>query len=256
MSVVSEVRELLDKYHDWLRDRSTLRAINSNWAEITTPFLDRHNDYIQLYATRRDGVYQITDDGYTLSDLSQSGCNLETPKRQALLKTALNGFGVIERGGALIATAKTDNFPQRKHALIQAILAVNDLFYTASPIVKSLFKEDVSQWLDRAEVRYLPNVQFVGRSGFTNNFDFVIPRSRAAPERLLRAISNPSREAAQNMIFAWEDVRQVREADAWAIAVLNDQEKEVAGVIDALESYEIRSIPWSRRSESLHQVVS
>ena len=45
-------------------------------------------------------------------------------------------------------TASENNFSLRKHSLIQAMLAVNDLFYLASPIITSLFREDVEAWLN------------------------------------------------------------------------------------------------------------
>jgi hypothetical protein len=166
------------------------------------------------------------------------------------LKVAVNGFGVTEDDGALLVQATSDNFPVRKHALIQAILAVNDMFYTASANVHSLFKEDVESWLDIHDVRYVPHVQFTGRSGYTHQFDFAIPRSRAAPERILKAINNPNKEAAQSMIFSWLDTREERPGDAKAVAVLNDHERNVTGgVLDALRRYDIEPLPWSSREE-------
>ncbi len=43
--MISEIEELLEAYHSWLRDKTVLRQID-DWVEITTPYLDRHNDYI------------------------------------------------------------------------------------------------------------------------------------------------------------------------------------------------------------------
>lgn len=59
--------------------------------EITTPFLDRHNDRLQIYATKSNGHFALTDDGYVIQDLQSSGCELKTKKRRALLETTLNG---------------------------------------------------------------------------------------------------------------------------------------------------------------------
>src|SRR5215472_10093916 len=56
------------------------------------------------------------------------------------------------------------NFPVCKHNLIQAMLALNDLFYLAKPVVESLFFEDVVAWLDGNDVRYTPKVKFTGTS--------------------------------------------------------------------------------------------
>jgi len=172
--MLDEIRALLDQYSAWLRDKTNLREVN-DWVEITTPCLDRHNDYLQIYARPENGSFLLTDDGHTIRDLELSGCNLGTSKRQELLNMTLNGFGVHRNrnSDALEVKASSDSFPLRKHSLMQAMLAVNDLFYLAEPIVKSLFYEDVVAWLDAAQIRYTPEVKFTGRSGYDHLFNFV-----------------------------------------------------------------------------------
>jgi hypothetical protein len=130
---VAEIEQLLHNYRAWLRDRTTLRQVNGEtyWVEITTPYLDRHNDALQIYVRAENGGYVLTDDGYTIHDLQASGCNL-TGKRQDLLKMTLSGFGVKLRDEALEVQSTADTFPLKKHSLVQAMLAVNDLFYLAA----------------------------------------------------------------------------------------------------------------------------
>jgi Domain of unknown function DUF1828/Domain of unknown function DUF1829 len=193
MTDVNDIRRLIEDYRAWLKDRTTLKSVHSDVVEISTPFLDRHNDYIQIYAKRKDGAYQLTDDGSTLSDLEMSGCALDTPKRQIILRTTLNGFAIEETNGILSTRATAENFSARKHALIQAILSVNDMFYLATSTVMSLFKEGVEKWLEASDIRFVPNIQFTGKSGYQHHFDFAIPRSRAAPQRIIKAISNPTK---------------------------------------------------------------
>ena len=247
--MIEEIQNLIDSYLAWLKDKTILRQVK-DWVEITTPYLDRHNDYLQIYAKRQNGTYLLTDDGYVLEDLDQSGCKLESPKRQALLKITLNGFGVQEKEGRLEVHASSDNFSLRKHNLIQAMLAVNDLFYLAVPVVASLFYEDVVAWLDLHEIRYTPKVKFTGKSGFDHLFDFVIPKSRAFPERILHTINRPSRDTAQALAFSWLDTKDVRPPDSKAYAFLNDSEQAIStSVIDALYNYEVNPILWSKREE-------
>ncbi len=114
----------------------------------------------------------------------------------------LNDFGVKLVNGAMEVAASKDDFPLRKHNLIQAMLAINDLFYLASPMVSSLFLEDVVAWLDENEIRYTPSVKFTGKSGYDHLFDFVIPKSKKRPERILQAINRPSRDEAGATAFA------------------------------------------------------
>ena len=106
--MIQDIQRLLDAYHAWLRDKTVLRQVDS-WVEITTPYLDRHNDYIQIYARRQNGSFLLTDDGYTIDDLEQSGCKLESRKRQDLLRMTLNGFGVHLEGKALQVHASPDS---------------------------------------------------------------------------------------------------------------------------------------------------
>jgi hypothetical protein len=250
MSVVLEIEKLLNDYRAWLKDKTTLRELNGSWVEITTPYLDRHNDALQIYARAENGGYILTDDSYTVHDLEASGCNLHTEKRQDLLRMTLNGFGVKLHNEALEVPATADNFPLRKHSLIQAMLAVNDLFYLAKPVVESLFFEDVVAWLDANEIRYTPKAKFTGISGYDQLFDFVIPKSRKQPERILQAITRPTRETAQSFIYAWADTQKVRSPESKAYAVLNDVEQTISGgVMDALRNYSIRPVLWSTRAE-------
>jgi hypothetical protein len=247
--MIDEIQKLLNEYTAWLKDNTRLREV-AEWVEITTPYLDRHNDFIQIYARKRNGGYILTDDAYTIEDLKTSGCILESQKRKDLLKMTLNGFGVELNDEALEVKTTRERFAVQKHNLVQAILAVNDLFYLAEPMVKSLFLEDVTAWLELHEIRYTPNVKFTGKSGYDHLFEFVIPKSRKQPERILKTINKPTRDAAQSIAFSWIDTREVRPPDSKAYAFLNDTDKPISGnIIDALNNYEVKPVLWSKREE-------
>ena len=137
------------------------------------------------------------------------------------------------------------------------MLAVNDLFYLASSAIASLFYEDVVAWLDLAEIRYTPNVKFTGRSGYDHRFDFVIPKSKDQPERVLRAINRPGRDTAQSVAFSWIDTREVRAPDSRAYAILNDADRPVsASVLGAMRSYDVRPVPWSDREGAREELAA
>src|ERR1035437_8596966 len=257
MSMVPEIEKLLNDYRSWLKDKTTLRDLNGSWVEITTPYLDRHNDALQIYVRAENGGYILTDDSYTVHDLEASGCDLHTEKRQDLLKMTLNGYGVKLHNEALEVHATADNFPLRKHSLVQAMLAVNDLFYLAKPVVESLFFEDVVAWLDANEIRYTPKAKFTGISGYDQLFHFVIPKSRKQPERILQAITRPTRETALSFINAWGDTQKVRSPESRAYAVLNDVEQTISGgVLDAFRNYRIKPVLWSARAEVVTEIAA
>jgi hypothetical protein len=246
---VAEIEKLLKNYREWLKDKTTLRQVNGSWVEITTPYLDRHNDALQIYIRSENGGFVLTDDSYIIQDLESSGCKLDTEKRRDLLLMTLNGFGVKLNDEAIEVKATAENFPLRKHNLIQAMLAVNDLFYLAKPFVHSLFYEDVITWLDANDIRYTPNVKFTGISGYDQHFDFAIPKSKKQPEGIVQTMNRPTRDSALLFINAWGDTRQVRSPESKAFAVLNDEQQISGAVIDALRNYDIRPVPWTQRIE-------
>lgn len=258
MTVTAEIEKLLNDYRAWLKDKTTLRELNGEWVEITTPYLDRHNDALQIYARQQNGGYLLTDDSYTIHDLESSGCALKSEKRQDLLKMTLNGFGVKLNSEALEIHASAESFPSRKHNLIQAMLAVNDLFYLAKPVVESLFFEDVVAWLDANDIRYTPRAKFTGISGYDHLFDFVIPKSRKKePERIIQAINRPTRDSAEAFIYAWTDTRDIRPVDSKAYAILNDAEQSISGgVMDAFRNYSIQPVPWSDRAQVVAELAA
>lgn len=247
--MIQQIEELLDQYRAWLREKTTLKEVGG-WVEITTPYLDRHNDHIQIYARRDEDRWTLSDDGYVISDLVLSGCNLDTTKRRGILEMTLNGFGVkVDIDQALTTSATDETFSFKKHNLVQAMLAVGDLFYLAEPNVASIFQEDVSKWMSSKHIRYTPNVKITGRSGLDFRFEFIVPRSEEKPERLVRLINNPTRDHALNVIACWVDIRDNR-PDSRALAFLNDQSKDIPpGIMDALDVYDIKPVPWSKRRD-------
>lgn len=254
--MIQDIQRLLDDYHAWLKDKTALRQIDQ-WVEITTPYLDRHNDYVQIYAKKANGSLILTDDGHTIDDLEQSGCRLESRKRQDLLNMTLRGFGVQRDAKALQVHASPDNFALRKHNLVQAMLAVNDMFYLAVPMVASLFYEDVVAWLDVHAIRYTPKVKFTGKTGYDHLFDFVVPKSRQQPERIIQAINRPNRDSAQAVVLSWIDTKEVRSPESRAYALLNDSEQAVSSaVMDALRSYDVRPIAWSQRDNAREELAA
>jgi hypothetical protein len=254
--MITAIDELITNYAAWLRDKTVLKQIK-DWVEITTPYLDRHNDYLQIYVQKKGDCFVLTDDSYTIEDLVMSGCKLDTRKRKELLDITLRGFGVTRKDDQLTIEARAQDFPLKKHSLIQSMLAVNDMFFLASPTIVSIFLEDVTSWLDQSEIRYTPSVKFTGKSGYDHQFEFVIPKSPKQPERVLKIFNRPGRDTAQTMAFSWLDIKNVRPQDAVSYAILNNESQAIPGaVIEALKSYDIMPVLWTERESQVKALAN
>jgi len=249
---------IIDSYLSWIKDNTQLKLISDkNIAEITTPFMDRHNDHLQIYVMRSpSGGYILTDDGYVLHDLETTGFELNTQKRDKIFKTILNGLGVkLGDKHDLFVEANSSNIGQKKHNLLQAIMAVNDLHTLSQENVYSLFKEDVETFFRSKEIFYTKDIKITGKTGFDHNIDFLITATKTQPERLIRTINNPKKDAVFNAIFAFNDIQANREEKASNFVIYNDEENPISGdVHGALSSYQISELPWSKRNEFVSQL--
>ena len=247
--------DMIDTYLSWLRSELSLEYLDDG-AELTTPFLDRHNDHLQVYVNSDESSIKLSDDGYILKDLEMSGFELNSPKRKAILTATLNGFGVTESKGMLTIKASKQSVGKNLHSLIQAMLAVNDLFTMAQPHVRSLFWEDVHDYLDSNDIRFTSRVKLPGKTGFDHEIDFLIPKSKTQPDRTIKVINNPVKSNITSCLFAFSDILKMR-SESLPIAFLNDGVGFISGdSIEAFRRYDVTPIIWSERNNYVNQLAS
>ncbi len=253
----AEATHLVDDYLRWLRENLRADEVTGG-VMITTPFLDRHSDEIEIFLQKDNGAFRISDDGYTVSDLRSGGVDLAKGLRREQLVRILNGYGVQIEGDVLWVRATHSEFPQKKHNLVQAILAVDDLHVTAREDVLQFFREDVEEFLRQQDIPLFRDVKLSGKSGLDHHFDIGLPSHAGHPERVLKAINTLRRDTAMNFAFSVEDVRNVRGHDALgAFAVVNDAENPPASEhLDALKNYGVVPILWSKRATARDLILA
>jgi hypothetical protein len=135
-------------YDEWNNKRLILENFN-DFIEITTPFVDMHHDFIQLYfAKEGNSNFKITDDGYILNELEMMGIEIKrSQKRNEFFKTSLNVFGVNydEKTDELfISFSNINEYPEKQHRLIQCMLRISDMLLTSRNSVISIFTEEIA----------------------------------------------------------------------------------------------------------------
>ena len=260
---MATAERLKDAYIAWIKDHLTVKEIKRSLdagrpvVEITTPLLDSRNDHLQIVVEIKGDRLRLSDQASTVNELELSGVDINSSKkRQEIMARILNGFGIqCSEQGELFVEAAWEDFPVKGHMLLHAMLAVGDMFMLARPNVATIFLEDVAQYLMSNEVRYIENIQMAGRSGLPYRFDFVIPSSRIAPERLVQTVNHPTRQNAEKWLFAWNDTRVNRKADMEFIVMLNDVRDRISSVIlTAFSQYDTVPVPWSQRESHIERL--
>lgn len=242
-----------DGYFKWLYDNTVQFNISDNISRLTLPYLDRNNDCTEIYVKSTEDGYLITDDGETLSELQFSGFNLfSSPKRTNIFNQILLAHGVSKTDNdELIVSCPKEELYQRVHMLTQCMIKISDLFYTAKTTIQSLFLEDVQAFLDEQDIRYSPSISFLGVSGLTTSYDFVIPKYKDTPERIIKVVNNIDQAQANSILFLWNDTSKARADYSSVLYVfMQDNNKKIpASVITSMNNYNVVPVKWSKRND-------
>lgn len=242
-----------DGYFKWLYDNTLQYNISENISRLTLPFLDRNNDCTEIFIKYENENYVVTDDGETLGELELLNFNLfSSKKRTAVFNRLLLAHGVnkSETGELFVSCSKEDLY-QKVHMLTQCMIKISDLFYTAKTSLPSLFIEDVQAYLDEKEIRYSQNVSFPGISGLTTNYDFLIPKSKNAPERIMKVVNNIDQQQTNSILFLWNDTNQARKGYSSVLYVfLEDSNKKIPSTVTtSMNNYHVVPVKWSKRED-------
>jgi len=245
--------KFIEIYLNWLRENVFINEIEDGkkWV-INSPFLDRHNDYLEIYIVKKtEDSFILTDDGFVYDDLISSGCEpTNSPKRKELFKLNLLGFGVNfnEKTHEIWVETSLDNIGKNKHKLAQAMLSIGDMFMLASHNVSTIFKEDVKAFFRRKEIPFNYDFKVTGRSFIEHNIEIALPLVKENPETMIKVINNPKIAYAKNAIFTFNDVREIRK-EVHSVVIFNDEQKVAKGFVQALKAYKIECVPWSEREK-------
>ena len=139
MNVKLNPVELKEKYISWLEDEISVNKIGE-YIEVTSPFLDRYNDYLQVYAKiQNDNEIIITDDAYTINNLKMAGIDLSSSKRKQLLNSFIAKYRINLKDDELTIKTDIEDFPRKILFLMQAMLNIDDMFMLSQNRIASIF---------------------------------------------------------------------------------------------------------------------
>lgn len=248
----------VSSYLAWLRKMVSAKKLDSGRCVIDTPFLDRRNDCLQVAVERRDGKLFLHDDGDTFDELWFDGIDFKSQEHRDHLKVTLNGLGVCCDDRRLFVNVPESKAGEGLHSLIQAMLAVEDMYLLARPHLRwTQFSDEVSEYLESKEVRFSPRVILKGKSGSDHAVDCLVPRSREAPECIVMAIDAPNNRTIDYCLYILGDIREARGKGLQAMAVLDDTDKKVKDrFIKTLKANHVEPALWSNKEAIAKQFAA
>lgn len=123
----------VESYARWLAGEMIEEPIvDGQISEITLPFLDRHNDHLQVYVLlygNRD--IRIDDDGESVRDLGHAIGDrwAESDATRDLAARCIRGIPDVQLKGRSVSARcdSPEEFPEKLHAVIMAKLAIDGM---------------------------------------------------------------------------------------------------------------------------------
>ncbi len=112
--------------------------------------------------------------------------------------------------------------------LAQCMIKVSDMFYLSRSNIQAVFLDDVQKFFDLHDVRYIDNICLTGKSKLTTHYDLAIARAHKAAERFIKVVNNMDLNVARNIVFAWNDTRDMRQHEAKLYAFIQNNDKKVS----------------------------
>jgi hypothetical protein len=264
MSATLEIKALEKSIKSFYANSFSVNNLNdSDYMRIDTPFCNRHNDQIILYAKKLKDTYILTDGAYILDDLETDGFYVKrSTKRRQILESQLKAYSVsvdFESNQLYVEFPNLDDYAMKQNLLIQAMLFVNDMFVMNDKNIVNIFKTDIEQFFEENNIRAVEDASFIGSSGMTHKFDFSIPglKKKNIPERLIRTMNSPNNEYyAKAMATDIRLTRPIVNHEVKFYTFINDSKKDIdSRVISLFDSEGITSIPYSQRNNYVEELA-
>ncbi|WP_175616021.1 DUF1828 domain-containing protein, partial [Piscibacillus halophilus] len=223
-------------------------------------FVDMNHDYISLFISKAGNKYILTDDGYIVNELSMLDVDINTSKkRKFYFNSILNTFGINYNNKSeelFVEFNSIKEYPEKQHRLIQCLLKISDMIFTSKSKVQNFFTEDIENFFLEKDIPYNTDASYVGKSGRSNNFDFILPKTKKINPKLIKAVNHPDSNAYKIPLLSFLDVQEIK-YDHQFIVLANDLEEKISDEFkEALNNYQVDVYPWSDRENWVKQLVS
>lgn len=259
-------KQLSNDYLNWYSKQISFKNVNNDTVRIDLPFLDSFQDEIIIYAIKlADGNIKLTDDGWTINNLEEHGVFINRSKhRRQLLNQQIKLYGVERVDDEFTVTVDLHHFPAAKHRLLQAILFVNDMFMFSPANTANVFLDDLQAFFDEHKIRATPGISFLGNSGLTHKYDFLISGFKDIPTRLIKTLSASNNDAlfAKSILTDISQTRLIRDDPTDYYVFINDRDKSKQPIdvnpeiISLFEQNNIKPVKYTERETVVKELVA
>ena len=243
---MDDIQKFQEDYINLLKTSFNVKNLD-NCHEVILPLFDSRNDSLAVYIEKEGSGYRISDDSYILNNLIDSGVQL-TPHRKQSIELICRKLGIKLVDNELIVEAMPNDIASKTHSLAQAMLRIDDLYLTSQDRTVSFFCDDVANFFENNGIFCTRDISFIGKSGFTQTFDFMFQRTKKHPERVCTTVNTFNKQSMKNVLFTWLDIEPFRPKDSKMFIIINDDNKVDQDAWDGVSNYGVQPYLFSELS--------
>ena len=210
-----DVQYLATHWIEDIKKASKFHIIDGDNIRFNTPFTDPFDDEINLMITiSENGLYKITDQGYTIWNLETRGLNFKKGSvRYKNLELLLQRNHVnLGKDNSIYLTVPKESTPQGINLVLDTVMRVNDFIYSLkSNSVHSFFTEKINTFLkeNKSKFSYDQGFSLDGDSGFSFKIDYLF-RQTVRKSVATNLYTNLDKNRAIQLIGMWLDSENYR----------------------------------------------
>lgn len=251
-----DVEAIANEWLEFISHENKFRLITNNHINVDTPITDPFGDSISLMIIRDGNQYKVTDQGYTIWNLSVRNINVETKntKRNQILHSILKFENVkLSSDDNEIFQIGTDkNIPQMLNDVTQAVLKVSNLAFSNVANTKRIFIDDVNEYFNSDNsFNYLAGLKVNGKSNLTYDIDFLFSHKNGKSDiaQVVDSLSKGLVEKTIGIYFDTEEFRDENKNASYSLIVPNLKTDNDFNLADSLKSHNISVLDFTKKDE-------
>lgn len=204
-----------ESYMKFIEKNTQIPKTKGQKTEVVTPFINSTGESIS-FEVRADGKkYIITDNGYTYWDMNLQDINLNKKnKRRELLDSKINYYGFsINKENEIYKITITNELGQAIHDMTQLLLSIYDLTYLSQKNVYQQFFDDVKDYFNTNNQKYifLPEFNLAGKSHLNHKFNYAFHSN--GKTKLVKVFRTINKSQVESILASWLDTVEVRKSN-------------------------------------------
>ncbi|MCU0082523.1 DUF1828 domain-containing protein [Streptococcus danieliae] len=205
--------EIKQSYLDFINTTAAFNEISESHIEVITPFVDSFGEAIG-FSVKSDGkLFTVTDESYTIWNLSINGINVtKSGRRKELFNSLLRYNGFDFNSGAIERNTSRTNLGQTIHDMTQLLVNVYDFVQSSPANVRSQFLDDVKNYfMDNEKYTVFPAFSIAGKSRLEHKFNFVFMSK--GKSKIARVHNNITKQQVDTILASWLDTSEFRQRE-------------------------------------------